>query len=85
MTNWTSGAQYGQPLTRREQEVCDRLCLGLTNKEIAQALQLSCRTIETYRENIFKKRGVRNCVELVRSVYNIQQFGPKADQMEAAQ
>lgn len=78
------GIEYGQPLTPREIEVSDYLCLGWTNKEIAEKLMVSHRTIEDHRKNLFTKRGVRNCVELVRSVYNIQQFGPRADQVSSA-
>lgn len=86
MTNETPQVEYGQPLTPRESQVCEYLCLGWTNKEIAIALKIGTRTVEDYRKNVFKKRGVRNCVELVRSVYNIQQFGPNADKaMEPAE
>lgn len=73
------GTEYGQPLSPREQEVCDYLCLGWMNKEIAIKLGVSSRTVEDHRKNLYIKRGVRNSVELVRSVYNIQQFGPRAD------
>jgi len=84
VTNETPPSEYGQPLSPREQQVCTYLCLGWMNKEIGIKLGISRRTIEDHRKNIFKKRGVRNCVELVRSVYNIQQFGPRADVVETA-
>jgi DNA-binding NarL/FixJ family response regulator len=58
-------------LTAREQQVCDKLCLGWTNKEIASLLGLSPRTIEDHRTNIFDKLKVRNTVELVRYVHHI--------------
>lgn len=58
-----------QPLTDREREVCDLLTQGKTNKEIANQLQISHRTVEWHRASIFAKKGVRNAVELVRSVF----------------
>ena len=60
-------------ITRREQQVIDKLCLGWTNKEVAAVLHISPRTVEDYRTNIFKKTKVRNLVELVRLVYHIEE------------
>jgi two-component system response regulator FixJ len=39
---------------------------GLSNKEIAQTLQISPRTVETYRAWVMEKTGARNIAELVR-------------------
>jgi transposase len=39
---------------------------GLTNRQIAQELTLSVKTIETYRENIKHKFGLRTAAELMR-------------------
>ena len=58
-------------LTKREQQVCDHLMLGETNKEIGMSLGISPRTVEWHREEIFKKHDVHNVVELVRAVYHI--------------
>jgi DNA-binding NarL/FixJ family response regulator len=55
-------------LTARESEVLERIALGESNKEIAQALGLSSRTVEGYRANILRKAGVRSTTELVRRV-----------------
>jgi len=60
-------------LTRRENEVCGYLCRGLSNKEIAGKMDISVRTVEAYREDIFDKMNVRNAVELVRFVYHIEE------------
>lgn len=62
------------PLTPREHEVCDLVAKGLQNKEIANHLGISVRTVEWHRASVFAKMGVRNAVELVRSA-----FGGKAD------
>ena len=56
-------------LTGREWEVLERIALGESNKQIAQALGLSARTIEGYRANILRKAGVRSTTELVRRVF----------------
>ena len=61
-------------LTRRETEVRDKLCLGWSNRQIADAMGISLRTVETYRANIFDKMKVRNAVELVRAVYHIEEM-----------
>lgn len=63
-----------QGLTPRQKQVCEYLCLGWSNKEIAVALHLSARTVESYREIIFEKMCVRNVVELVRKVYHIGEY-----------
>lgn len=47
-------------LTTREAEVLLWLSKGKTNREIAQILELSHRTINTHLENIFRKLGVDN-------------------------
>lgn len=62
-----------QDMTRREREVCNLLCKGWENKEIATRLGISPRTVEDHRLNIFKKYRVRNVVELVREIYHIEE------------
>lgn len=54
------------PLSDREIEVLKLLCEQYTNREIAEILKLSPRTIDTYRENIFSKIGAKNIVGIVR-------------------
>lgn len=61
-------------LTRRQQEVCTYLCRGWSNKELATHMDISVRTVETHREEIFKKYGARNMVEVVRKVYGIEEM-----------
>jgi DNA-binding NarL/FixJ family response regulator len=53
-------------LTPRELEVLRHVVAGRTNKETATALGISHRTVETHRENILKKLGVRSVAELTR-------------------
>lgn len=53
-------------LTARELEVLRHVAEGRTNKETATLLGISHRTVETHRENILKKLGVRSVAELTR-------------------
>jgi DNA-binding NarL/FixJ family response regulator len=53
-------------LTPRELDVLRHVVAGRTNKETAGALGISHRTVETHRENILKKLGVRSVAELTR-------------------
>lgn len=60
-------------LTARERQICGYLCKGWENKEIADALGISRRTVEDHRSNILQKRRCRNLVELVRQVFDIHE------------
>ncbi len=54
-------------LSSREREVALLLARGdHTNREIATALGLSIKTIDTHRRNILRKLGLRGNVALVR-------------------
>ncbi len=45
-------------LTRRESEVLKLLAVGMYNKEVAERLDISERTVKNHVSNIFKKLGV---------------------------
>lgn len=51
-------AEVEVPLTQRESEVLRQLALGLTNKEIAQALNISYETVKEHVQHILRKIGV---------------------------
>lgn len=53
-------------LTRRERDVLLGVVSGETNREIAQRLTLSIRTVESYRESLMRKLGLRSVAELTR-------------------
>ena len=59
-----SGAQ--ESLTPRETDVLRLIALGYTNRQAAEELGLSVRTIETHRANLMGKLGLKSRVELVR-------------------
>jgi two-component system response regulator NreC len=53
------------PLTRREIDVLRLLARGNTNRQIAELLTLSMRTVENHRANLMGKLGLTSRVELV--------------------
>lgn len=53
-------------LTPREIEIIQHLCDGLAAKEVADKLNVSFRTIETHRNNILRKLGFNNTIELIK-------------------
>ena len=54
------------PLTAREREIALLVAGGRTNREVAEQLVLSAKTIEAHLRNIYAKLGVRSRVELAR-------------------
>ncbi len=54
------------PLSPREQEVVKLVAEGYTNKQIAETLVISFKTVERHRANILEKLGMRDRVELTR-------------------
>lgn len=52
-------------LTKRESEIAALIADGLLNKEIADHLNISVRTVEFHRNAIYRKLGVNNAVELM--------------------
>lgn len=52
-------------LSKREKEILMMICKGNTNKEIAEKLFISPRTVDNHRANILSKTGRKNTAELV--------------------
>ncbi len=61
-----SGGDPGGPLTPRELEVVKLIAEAHTNRQIAETLKLSEKTVESHRANVLAKLGMRDRVELVR-------------------
>lgn len=55
-----------EPLTPRELEVLRLIAQGYTNRQIAETLSLSVRTVESHRANLTSKLGLHSRLELVR-------------------
>ncbi len=53
-------------ISPREIEILRLIAEGLTNKEVANELHLSSNTVACHRQNIMKKLGLRNTVELTK-------------------
>jgi two-component system response regulator DctR len=59
-------------LSPREREVLDQLILGHYNKNIADHLGISQRTVEFHRANVFEKMGVVSATELAHKLGRLQ-------------
>ena len=55
---------FGPGLTRREREVLTILATGAFNREIAEALYLSEKTVKQHVSNAMHKLGARNRTDL---------------------
>ncbi len=54
------------PLTTREREVLKLIAEGVSNKEIADLLFISVRTVENHRANIMRKLNIRSTAHLIK-------------------
>ncbi len=58
------------PISEREMEVLKHMSNGMSNKQIADTLFISIRTVETHKHNLMKKLNIFSTAELV--IYAIQ-------------
>ena len=56
-----------EALTTREQEILELIWTGFKNKEIAQRLKISVKTVEAHRANMMKKIRVSNTAQLLKA------------------
>ena len=66
-----TGINPAADLSEREGEVLKRIALGYSNKEIAVQLDISVKTIETYKTRLMEKLDLHSRVDIVR--YALQQ------------
>lgn len=58
--------QHSAHITRRQQEVLTYIADGLNNREIADQLNISSRTVEVHRFNLMRRLQVTNVAQLIR-------------------
>ncbi len=58
-------------LTQREREVLDLIIIGKLNKQIADVLGISIKTVEVHRARVMEKMGVNSLAELVQHVVTV--------------
>lgn len=64
-----NGSEEQRLLTDREREILKLIAKEYTNKDMAEELFISERTVETHRKNIFRKTGTNNLVGLIKFAY----------------
>jgi two-component system nitrate/nitrite response regulator NarL len=62
----------GADLTTRQKQIASLVAAGLVNKEIAERLHITKRTVDTHRHLIYRKLHLRGTAELTR--YCIEHF-----------
>jgi FixJ family two-component response regulator len=58
-------------LTQREREVMQLVVTGKLNKQVADQLDISMKTVEAHRARVMEKMGVRTLAELVKAVMSV--------------
>lgn len=64
------------PLTQRERQVLQLIAEGKSNKEVAQHLTMSVKTVESHRSNLMKKLDLHETAGLVRHAIRIGLIQP---------
>ena len=59
-------------LTQREREVLDLIIAGKLNKQIADVLGISIKTVEVHRARVMEKMGAHSLAELVQHVVTVE-------------
>lgn len=73
-----------QSLTQRQMQVCELVVEGLTNKEIAQRLNITVHTVKVHRAEVMRQMEVDSVAELVRAVLVPQQPSQAASLIDLA-
>jgi len=71
----------GELLTPRQSDILRLVSIGHTNREIAEMLEISVRTVEVHRFNLMRRLNVRNVAQLLRRALQLgllaKTFGAK--------
>jgi DNA-binding NarL/FixJ family response regulator len=66
ITQWRTGVpEEEDPLSTREKEVLKLIAEGKSNKQIADILGISVKTVEHHRASLMKKLGFKNVAEVI--------------------
>jgi DNA-binding NarL/FixJ family response regulator len=72
---------HAELLTPRQCEILRLVSIGHTNREIADVLEISVRTVEVHRFNLMRRLNVRNVAQLLRRALQLgllaKTFGAK--------
>ncbi|WP_206109230.1 response regulator transcription factor [Paenibacillus sp. HB172176] len=63
------GAEPYDSLSQREKEILGWIAKGYSNKEIAESLIISVKTVETHKSNLMEKLGLRTRPELIKFAF----------------
>lgn len=69
------GYQIREALTKRELEVLQLICDGLSSKKICEKLFISINTVETHRKKILLKFNVKNSASVVKYAMDNHMLG----------
>lgn len=69
--------KHGVPLSKREVDVLRLVAMGYSNKEVADGLYISVRTVETHKTHIMQKTGLRARSELTRFARDVGILEPE--------
>lgn len=64
--------EYLNSLTKREKEVMDHVVIGTLNKDIANLLGISVKTVEVHRANVMAKMKATSIADLVRKSLELE-------------
>lgn len=70
------GSGKVDPLTQRERQILQLIAEGKSNKEVAQHLCMSVKTVESHRSNLMKKLDLHETAGLVRHAIRIGLIEP---------
>jgi DNA-binding NarL/FixJ family response regulator len=65
-------------LTRREEEVLELICKGYSNKEIADSLFISQKTVEGHKSNLMDKTNTKSAINLMLFAIKNQLIDPSS-------
>jgi DNA-binding NarL/FixJ family response regulator len=70
-------AESDEMLTEREREVLQLVAEGRTNREIADHLMLSIKTVQAHRANLMEKLNAHDRTDLVKYAIRVGMIGPE--------